>query len=255
MRQKRYSSDLTDSQWTLIKPYFTTERRRSYDLRRDILDAILYLVKTGCQWRMLPGEFAPWQTVYYYFRRWREEGRLRCLLSAVRRTARRQSGRAGEPGALILDCQSVATSRAGGISSFDAYKRVKGRKRHVAVDAQGLLWNVVVHGAGDHETQWALQVLKPIGRHTTRCETVFADSAYRGLDNQVENELDGSLDIVERKEETPGFSVDPKRWVVERTFSWFGGWRRLTRDYERHTHSSETMMRTAMLRIVLNRLG
>lgn len=164
MRQKRYSSDLTDSQWNTIKPYFPTARQRRHELRREILDAILYVVKTGCQWRMLPGEFAPWQTVYYYFRRWQEQGRLRCLLSAVRRTVRREDGREEEPSALIIDCQSVPTSRSGGIASFDAYKRVKGRKRHMVVDTQGLPWNVLVHAAGDHETQWALPVLRPVGR-------------------------------------------------------------------------------------------
>jgi putative transposase len=111
-----------------VKHYFPTARRRRHDLRRDILDAIPYLVKTSCQWRMLPGEFAPWQTVYYYFNQWRMEGHLQCLLGAVRRTVRREKGQAGEPSALIIDCQSVSTSRSGGIASFDAYKRVNGRK-------------------------------------------------------------------------------------------------------------------------------
>ena len=255
MRKKRYSSDLTDSQWETIKPYFTTERRRRHDLRRDILDAILLSPKTGCQWRMLPGEFAPWQTVYYYFRRWREEGRLQCLLGALRRTVRREVGREGEPSTLIIDCQSVSTSRAGGIASYDAYKSVNGRKRHLAVDTEGLPWNVLVHAAGDHESQWALQVLKPIRCRTERDKTIFADSAYRGLEEEVENKLEWTLDIVEREDEEPGFSVAPKRWIVERTFSWLGGWRRLNRDYERNTDSSETMVRTALLRIALNRLG
>ncbi|WP_251924419.1 IS5 family transposase [Salinibacter ruber] len=255
MRQKRYSSDLTDSQWKAIKPYFQADRRRRHDLRRDILDAILYLLKTGCQWRMLPGEFAPWQTVYYYFRRWREEGRLQCLLSALRRTVRREEGRKGEPSALIVDCQSVATSRTGGISSYDVYKNVKGRKRHLAVDTEGLPWNVLVHAAGDHESRWALQVLTPIRGRTDRDKTVFADSAYRGLEGEIKNKLDWTLDIVEREDEDSGFSVDPKRWIVERTFSWLGGWRRLNRDYERKTDTSETMVRAALLRIALNRLS
>ena len=107
MRQKHYSSDLTDSQWEQIKRYFTTNRRRKHHLRHHVLDAILYIVKTGTQWRMLPGEFAQWQTVYYYFRRWREEGRIRCTLSITCRSARRRDGRHGEPSALIIDCQSV----------------------------------------------------------------------------------------------------------------------------------------------------
>ena len=143
MRQKRYSSDLTDSQWEQIKRYFATSRRRKYDLRYHVLDAILYIVKTGTQWRMLPGEFAEWQTVYYYFRRWREEGRILCILSITSRAARRRAGQHGEPSALIIDCQSVPSTRVGGISSFDAFKKVNGRKRHIAARAQGLLWGLV----------------------------------------------------------------------------------------------------------------
>ncbi|MDZ7826657.1 MAG: IS5 family transposase [Gammaproteobacteria bacterium] len=173
----------------------------------------------------------------------------------MRRTVRREEGREGEPSALIIDCQSVPTSRSGGIASFDAYKRVKGRKRHVAVDTEGLPWNVLVHAAGDHDTQWALHVLKPVWRWTERVETLFADSAYRGLEDEVQSELGWSLEIVEREKEESGFSVDPKRWIIERTFSWLGGWRRLNRDYERQTSTSETMVRAALLRIALNRLG
>lgn len=255
MRQKRYSSDLTDSQWEIVKPYFPTSRRRRHNLRHEILDAILYVVKTGCQWRMLPGEFAPWQTVYYYFDQWREEGRLQCLLSALRRTVRREAGREGEPSALIIDCQSVQTSRSGGIASFDAYKRVKGRKRHIVTDMQGLPWNVLVHAAGDHESQWALHALKPVESWTDRVQTVFADSAYQGLENDIESELNWSLSVVEPEGEKARFSVDSKRWIIERTFSWLGGWRRLSRDYERHTDSSETMVQAALLRIALNRLA
>ncbi|WP_240315820.1 IS5 family transposase [Salinibacter ruber] len=193
------------------KPYFPTARRRRHDLRREVLDAILYVVKTGCQWRMLPGEFAPWRAAHYYFDQWREEGRLQCLLSAVRRTVRREAGREGEPSALIIDCQSVQTSRSGGIASFDAYKHVKGRKRHVVTDTHGLPWNVVVHAAGDHESQWALHALKPIESWTDRVETVFADSAYQGLETNIESELDWSLRVVEPEGEKGGFSVDPKR--------------------------------------------
>ena len=122
MRQKCYDSDLTDSQWEQISRYFTTGRKRSYSLRYHVLDAILYIVKTGTQWRMLPGEFAQWQTVYYYFRRWREEGRILCILSITSRAVRRRSGRHGEPSALIVDCQSVPSTRVGGIRSFDAFR-------------------------------------------------------------------------------------------------------------------------------------
>ncbi len=160
---------------------------------------------------MLPGEFAPWQAVYYYFDQWREEGRLQCLLSALRRTVRREAGRKGEPSALIIDCQSVQTSRSGGIASFDAYKHVKGRKRHVVTDTQRLPWNVLACAAGDHESQWALYALKPIESWTGRVETVFADSAYQGLANDIESELGWSLNVAEPEGEKSSFSVDPKR--------------------------------------------
>ncbi len=254
MRQKRYDSDLTNSQWGRLSRYFATDRKRSYSLRYHVLDAILYVVKTGTQWRMLPGEFAQWQTVYYYFRRWREEGRILQVLSIISRAARRRTGQHGEPSALIIDCQSVPSTRVGGISSFDAFKKVDGRKRHIAVDTQGLLWGLVVHAAGDHETQWALQLLAPVASRLDRVETVFADQAYQGLEEKLDRELGWKLQVVDSEEETPGFSIDPKRWIVERTYGWFGGWRRLDREYERRTDSSETMVCFAMLRIALNRL-
>ena len=211
MRQKRYSSDLTDSQWEQISRYFTTGRKRSYCLPYHVLDAILYVVKTGTQWRMLPGEFAQWQTVYYYFRRWRKEGRILCILSITSRAVRRRSGRHGGPSALIIDCQSVPSTRVGGISSFDAFKKVNGRKRHIAVDTQGLLWGLVVHAAGDHETQWALQLLAPVASRLGRVKTVFAERACQGLEEKLDLELGWELQVVESEEETSGFSVDSKR--------------------------------------------
>ena len=192
--------------------------------------------------------------MYYYFRRWREEGRILCILSIISRAARRRTGQHGEPSALIIDCQSVPSTRVGGISSFDAFKKVNGRKRHIAARAQGLLWGLVVHAAGDHETQWALQLLAPVASRLDRVETVFADQAYQGLEEKLDRELGWKLQVVDSEEETPGFSIDPKRWIVERTYGWFGGWRRLDREYERRTDSSETMVCFAMLRIALNRL-
>ncbi len=142
----------------------------------------------------------------------------------------------------------------GGISSFDAFKKVNGRKRHIAARAQGLLWGLVVHAAGDHETQWALQLLAPVASRLDRVETVFADQAYQGLEETFDKKLDWTLEVVESDDDESGFSVDPKRWIAERTYGWFGGWRRLDREYERRTDSSETMVRFAMLRIALNRL-
>jgi putative transposase len=175
-------------------------------------------------------------------------------LSITSRAVRRRAGRHGEPSALIIDCQSVPSARAGGISSFDAFKKVDGRKRHIVVDTQGLLWGLVVHAAGDHETQWALQLLAPVASRLDRVEAVFADQAYQGLEEELEDELGWDLQVVESDDENSGFSVDPKRWIVERTYGWLGGWRRLNQEYERRTDSSKTMVQFAMLRIALDRL-
>ena len=217
MRQKRYSSDLTDSQWEQISRYFTTGRKRSYSLRYHVLDAILYVVKTGTQWRMLPGEFAQWQTVYYYFRRWRKEGRILCTLSITSRAVRRRSGRNGEPSALIVDCQSVPSTRVGGIASFDAFKKVNGRKRHIAARAQGLLWGLVVHAAGDHETQWALQLLAPLASRLDRVETVFADQAYQGLEETLDRELSWKLQVVESDEDEEVSGINSRKLCNRRS--------------------------------------
>jgi putative transposase len=258
MQRKSYSSDLTDSQWQQIKTFFDTERHRQHDLRRDVLDGLLYLVKTGCQWRMLPGGFAPWQTVYYYFRKWGRQGLVGRLLSVARRKAREEANREAEPSALIIDCQSVPITRTGGCSGFDAYKKVKGRKRHVVVDTQGWTWAVEVHAANEHESQRAIQLLEAAKKESDRLEVVFADKAYRGdLEDELAETLGLRLEITESDEsesDEPGFAVEPKRWIIERTFGWFGGWRRLSKEYERLTETSEAIIRLASLQLALSRL-
>jgi putative transposase len=261
MQRKSYSSDLTDSQWQQVNTFFDTQRRRQHDLRRDILDGLSYLVKTGCRareypsQRMLPGEFAPWQTVYYYFRKWRGQGLIGRLLSVARRKAREEAGRAAEPSAVIIDCQSVPITRTGGCCGFDAYKKVKGRKRHVVVDTQGWTWAVEVHAANEHESQRAIQLLKAATKESDRLEVVFADKAYRGdLEDELAETLDVQLEIPESESGAPGFAVEPKRWIIECTFGWFGGWRRLSKEYERLTETSEAIVRLASLQLALSRL-
>lgn len=239
-----------------------TQRHRHHDLRRDILDGLLYLVKTECQWRMLPGEFAPWQTVYYYFRKWKRQGLIERLLNLARRKAREETtGREAEPSAAIIDCQSVPVTRVGGPSGFDAYKRVKGRKRHVVVDTQGLTWAAEVHAANKHESQRAFEIIESAAQESERLETVFADRAYQGdLEDKLEDALDLRLEITsseaeDAEAEEPGFSVEPKRWIIERTFGWFGGWRRLSKEYERFIETSKAMVQLASLQVALNRLS
>ncbi len=237
--RKHYGSDLTDSQWQKIEAVLSTSRHRQHNLHRDILDGLLYLLQTGCPWRMLPAGFAPWQTVYYYFRKWKKRGVIERLLSVVRREARKEAGREADPSAVIIDCQSVPIIRSGDLSGFDGNKRIKGRKRHIALDTQGWTWSVDIHAANQHESQHALGLLEETDAKSERLEAVFANKAYRGdLEDEIRETLGLRLEITEPNSEEPGFSVEPKRWIVERTLGWFGGWWRLSKEYERLAETS-----------------
>jgi putative transposase len=259
---QRYPTDLTDSQWHLIKGWLPPPARTGrprLDLR-EVLNAVFYVVKGGIQWRLLPREFPKWQSVYSYFRRWRLSGLWRRLHDALRSEARRKAGRHKHPTAGCLDSQSVRTSGAAsaGTRGSDANKRVKGRKRHLLVDTLGLLLAVVVTAANAQDKAGALLALRRLGGGCKKLRRIWTDGAYRserGLLASWVGRHRIALTAVERPEGQRGFQVLPRRWVVERTFAWLYQSRRLSTDYERLPETSETLVYVTMTRLMLRRLA
>lgn len=251
---KHYGSDLTDPQWEIIKHFVDYKRKRDYDIRQ-VVNAILYLVKTGCQWRYLPGDYPNWSIVRYYYDRWRSRGIFERMMHALRGRVRRKAGRKTSPSAAAIDAQSIKSSfMAGPERGFDNFKKVKGRKRHLVVDTMGLPLAVIVHAAHEHESQTAMKLLEKIYNRVPRLRCIFADGAYRGdLIDWVKERFGWRIEVIKR--EGKGFQILPKRWVVERTFSWFEGYRRLSKDYERLPKNSETMVQLAMIRLMINRIA
>jgi putative transposase len=208
----RYPSDLTDAEWKQIESIFDRFRFDEHD-PRSLLNAVFYVLKTGSQWRMLPSDYPPWQTVYYHFRKWRRLNLLQRPLGRIRRAARVAAGRRPSPSAAVIDTQSVDTERqAGPGRGRDPKKKVTGRKRHVIVDTLGLLLAVVVHPANEHDSQTAPSVLKQLLGKVPRLKVIFADSAYEGLPGGlVWRCFHWLLSVVKPKEESEGFDPLPKR--------------------------------------------
>lgn len=257
-----YDSDLSDEQWALIEPFIPSVRsnhskggRPAKYERREILNALLYVARSGCQWRLLPHDLPKWKTVYTYFVQWHEAGVFERINARLRSEVRVAAGRLPEPTAGVIDSQSVKIVANLGDSGFDGAKKVNGRKRHIVVDTLGLLLTVVVHDASVQDRAAAFEIIVRVRTLCKTMTTIFADQGYTGaLIVLVKERLNVTLDIVKRTE-TRVFHILRKRWVVERTFGWFGFYRRLSKEYERSPRHSEAFVYLAMSNIMLHRLA